>query len=72
MNVTRLFVPFRLEEDHSACLDGDQARYLGRVMRMRVGDEVTVFDGTGREFPAEIVKLERQRVSIQVGQPLPD
>ncbi len=71
MNVTRLFVPFRLEADQSARLDGDQARYLSRVMRMRVGDEFTVFDGTGCEFPAEIVNLEKQCVNIQVGQPRP-
>ena len=68
MNLNRLFIPFSLVAGNKASLEGDQARYLGRVMRMRPGDRIVVFDGSGCEYPAEIIKLDKQRVDIQVGQ----
>ena len=35
-----------------AVLEGDEARHLTRVLRAKVGDTVSLFDGRGREWPA--------------------
>jgi 16S rRNA (uracil1498-N3)-methyltransferase len=38
-------------------LDEDESRHLRHVLRLKVGDEVFVFDGTGREYRARIVDI---------------
>jgi len=51
-------------------LVGDEARHLARVLRARVGDEICVFDGSGRAWPARIATIGRDRVGLDVGPPL--
>jgi 16S rRNA (uracil1498-N3)-methyltransferase len=45
-------------------LDGAEAHHLVNVMRVRVGDEVTLFDGLGAEFRVSISKLDKRTVSM--------
>jgi 16S rRNA (uracil1498-N3)-methyltransferase len=54
-----------------ATLTGDEARHLARVLRAKVGDEIRVFDGGGREWPAQVAAIDRDRVALTVGEPLP-
>jgi len=42
------------------------ARHLATVRRMRAGDAVTLFDGTGGEYPSMIVRADRSRVEVRV------
>ena len=49
-----------------AVLDGDEARHLASVMRAAPGDEVVLFDGSGAEFSARIVAVQKQRVELEV------
>ena len=54
-------------------LRGDEARHLGRVLRLGPGDVVEVFDGRGFATRARVEVVERDRVELQaVGSPLPD
>lgn len=48
-------------------LEGDEARHLSRVMRAKPGDEIIVFDGTGRSGPAVITKIDRVHVDLKLG-----
>ena len=52
--------------DGRALLEGDEARHLARVMRARVGDRVTLFDGAGTRWPARVAALGRNRVDLVV------
>lgn len=54
-----------------ACLEGDEARHLVRVLRARVGDEVTLFDGRGGSWSARVSTIARDRVVLDVGALLP-
>ena len=47
---------------------GRRAGHLSRVLRLKVGDPVVLFDGSGREFPAEILEVRRQFVRLQVAE----
>jgi 16S rRNA (uracil1498-N3)-methyltransferase len=49
-----------------ATLDGQEAHHLLHVMRGKVGDRVTLFDGSGAEFEAEIVRCGRSDVEARV------
>ena len=48
-------------------VEGDRARYLGRVLRLRTGDAITVFDGTGPEWPATIAGMTKSTVTLELG-----
>lgn len=41
-------------------------RYLARVLRLRVGDTLVVFDGEGREWDATIVRSQDEETWIQL------
>jgi 16S rRNA (uracil1498-N3)-methyltransferase len=47
-------------------LSGDEARHLVSVMRAKVGDEVTLFDGCGAEFVARIEAIRKQAVELSI------
>src|SRR5690349_3313814 len=50
----------------AAHLGEDEARHLAQVMRLRAGDEVSVFDGRGREFRARVARLARDGADLQL------
>ena len=49
-----------------AVLDGAEAHHLIHVMRAAPGSEVVLFDGSGAEFPARVMKIQRGRVELAV------
>ena len=65
---TRLFVSGALSNDAELILQGEQARYLGRVLRSRVGDPVQVFNGDDGEWSAVIENISKNAVILRVGE----
>ena len=61
----RYFVETPITGDN-ARLDGAEAHHLAHVMRAKVGDEVTLFDGSGTEFIARVVAIGRSSVDLAV------
>ena len=64
---TRLFVSGALSNDAELVLQGEQANYLGRALRSRVGDSVIVFNGEGGEWPASIEHISKNSVTLRLG-----
>lgn len=56
MTVRRLYVPELPEEGGAVALDEAASRHV-RVLRLREGDEVVLFDGSGRSSEARIESL---------------
>lgn len=52
--------------DGIAVLTGSEARHLTKVLRQKVGDEATLFDGTGKEYRCEITSIAKERVELSV------
>ncbi len=52
--------------DRQATLDGAEAHHLLHVMRARPGTEVTLFDGSGREWTAQVATTSRSQVELEV------
>jgi 16S rRNA (uracil1498-N3)-methyltransferase len=65
---TRLFVSGALSNGAEIELDGDRARYLGKVLRARVGDAVIVFNGEGPEWPGTITRISKNSVGLALGE----
>ncbi|MFM2093656.1 MAG: Ribosomal small subunit methyltransferase [Planctomycetota bacterium] len=61
----RFFVEQPIVDD-AAELQGPEVHHLAHVLRARVGDEVTVFDGSGAEFQARIERIDRSRVMLAI------
>lgn len=51
-------------------LPEDESHHLVRVMRLAAGDEIAVFDGSGREFQARVVRADRKGVTVAIGDPI--
>ncbi|MBT8065771.1 MAG: 16S rRNA (uracil(1498)-N(3))-methyltransferase [Gammaproteobacteria bacterium] len=63
---TRLHIAAEFGVNSTLQLDADQARYLSRVLRLRVGDSLLVFDGLGYEYSASITSLGRSNATLLV------
>jgi 16S rRNA (uracil1498-N3)-methyltransferase len=68
MSTTRIFSPVRLSANTKVPLGSDQARYVGKVLRLRPGDALTLFDGTGGEFGATIDSIGKTTGVVNVGE----
>ena len=47
-------------------LDDALARHVGAALRMRVGDRIALFTGSGGEFRAMIRSIDRRVVTVHV------
>jgi 16S rRNA (uracil1498-N3)-methyltransferase len=70
MRVARFFVDPPLKAGLRLALPERAAHHATRVLRLRVGDAVTLFDGRGGEYPATIVERARDGMSVEAGERL--
>jgi len=66
MALARLFVSDNLSAGQQLSLGSEQARYIGRTLRLRVGDSISVFNGNDGEFSASVVTIGKDAVVVQV------
>ncbi len=45
---------------------GSEAHHLRHVLRLEIGDEVTLFDGSGLEFAARIERTGKQEIELTI------
>jgi 16S rRNA (uracil1498-N3)-methyltransferase len=66
----RFLVPDLDPARPDATLPEEEAQHLTRVLRMRAGDEIAVFDGRGREFVGRVAAATRRRVTVTLVAPV--
>jgi len=49
-----------------ATLTDDEARHLVSVMRLAVGDDAILFDGSGAEFTGRVASIHKNRVQLEI------
>jgi 16S rRNA (uracil1498-N3)-methyltransferase len=62
----RLFVPGPLAASAAVAVDGPQAHYLARVMRLGEGDAVVLCDDATGEWAARVASAGKREVMLQV------
>ena len=72
MSQKRLFVSDRLRPGSKLRLGDDPSRYLGRVLRLKSGDSVNVFNGEDGEWTAVISRIERRGATLVVHDAIPN
>lgn len=67
MRLTRCYVPEALHAGDTVSLPERTSSHIGRVLRARVGEALTLFDGRGGEYEAQILTIDRRFVRVRVG-----
>jgi 16S rRNA (uracil1498-N3)-methyltransferase len=66
----RIYLEASLEVGETIRLDPENSHYLTRVMRLKAGDALRCFDGTGREHAARLANPNPRSCSIEIAQEL--
>jgi 16S rRNA (uracil1498-N3)-methyltransferase len=64
--MSRFYIPNPHIENGLLRIEGDEVKHVRKVLRLKAGDEVLVFDGLGKEFEGTIVKEERSSVMVKI------
>jgi 16S rRNA (uracil1498-N3)-methyltransferase len=67
MSAPRFFSSLPLASDREIALDESAASHATRVLRLRVGAALTLFDGRGGEYPATLLTIAGGRVTVRTG-----
>ena len=66
MRLTRVYVDTPVVAGKRLVVEGSAANHITRVLRLRNGDALTVFDGSGGEFGARIEEFRKDTVVVSV------
>lgn len=65
----RLYLSAALQPGAALTLSPESSRHV-QVLRLQPGDVLTVFNGDGRQWQADITRMGRQAVDLTIGSPL--
>ncbi len=65
--MTRIFQAIPLEAHQLVTLDATSSHHLATVLRIKKGELITLFNGEGGEFPAEIISLDKKIITVKTG-----
>jgi 16S rRNA (uracil1498-N3)-methyltransferase len=65
--VPRLYAPSMAPGDRVVTLSEEEAAHVRRVLRLKPGAAVRIFDGRGREVEARVASVDRAHVTAKVG-----
>ncbi len=66
MRVPRIYQQSTLVVGQSVALDDEAAGHVGRVLRMSSGEQVSLFNGDGNDYLAEIISANKKNVEVKV------
>ena len=69
MRLTRVYVDAALAPGARVALEGNAASHVTRVLRLRPGDALTLFNGQGGEYAGSIEKSQAGSVTVVIGAP---
>jgi 16S rRNA (uracil1498-N3)-methyltransferase len=68
MRLSRVYVDAALEPGTRVTLAGSAASHVSRVLRLRAGDALTLFNGRGGEYAGSIDRSHAGEVTVAVGE----
>ena len=67
MPLPRIYCDQRLGPGAQFALAPEAAQHVGKALRLKSGDAITVFDGRGGEYAAVLQRIDKDRVEVKVG-----
>jgi 16S rRNA (uracil1498-N3)-methyltransferase len=71
MRISRIYTEQILAPDSKLELDQKTSHYLSRVLKLRVGSPLVVFNGDGFDYVAELVSVKKDGAKISISTRLP-
>lgn len=68
MRISRLYLDTPLQSGQLVTLDADRLNYVARVLRLKPGHELVVFNGEGGEYAAQLTALHKRAGSLTIGE----
>ncbi|WP_217531687.1 16S rRNA (uracil(1498)-N(3))-methyltransferase [Vibrio metschnikovii] len=68
MRIPRIYHPSPIHQLGTLALSDDAANHIGKVLRMQLGQSVTLFDGSDAEFPAVISEISKKQLTVDIQQ----
>ncbi|MFN2309121.1 MAG: 16S rRNA (uracil(1498)-N(3))-methyltransferase [Gammaproteobacteria bacterium] len=66
MPIPRIYLPVALHPGSEATLDARAAGHVIRVLRLRVGDGVSLFNGDGNDYAAELTAAHKDQARARI------
>lgn len=66
----RFFCDAKLGPGAQINLPEQPAHHASRVLRMKAGDKLVLFNGDGNNYPGEIIYLGKDGVKVKIGEPV--
>jgi 16S rRNA (uracil1498-N3)-methyltransferase len=67
MRIPRIYTQSPLTENSQLQLEAEPSKHLAKVLRMKSGDSLTIFNGGGEAFSASILSANKGSVVVEVG-----
>jgi len=64
---TRVFQQLALSPGISLRLDDQASHHLSRVLRVKTGDSLVIFNGEGGEYDAVITQIDKKSIEVKIG-----
>jgi 16S rRNA (uracil1498-N3)-methyltransferase len=71
MRIVRVYSEEQLCVGTPVCLRGDAVHHIAKVLRMRAGDSLVLFDGSGLDYSGTISEVSKKAVLVELGQVKP-
>ncbi len=68
MRIPNIFTNSALNSEQLIELDQNASQHLAKVLRMKVGYQVRLFNGDGYFYPAELVDVGKKQVTAKLGE----
>jgi 16S rRNA (uracil1498-N3)-methyltransferase len=68
MRISRFYTDQLLNSGDTIVLGGEIGHYVLRVLRLRRGDPLVLFNGDGSEYQAVVSKVDRMQAAVLIGQ----
>lgn len=64
--MARFYAPQPRIEEGILKIGGEEVRHIRKVLRLKTGDEILVFDGSGKEYEGTIVEEKSSSIGIRI------
>lgn len=64
--MVRLFVPPQKLTSQKIIIENDDFHYLCNVLRKKIGDQIEISDGKGKDFLGEILSIDRKKKIVKI------
>ena len=63
---TRLFIENQISQNLMIYITGKQHHFLKNVLRIKLNDTISIFDGVTGEWHANVISISKQKIVLKI------